>query len=216
MRHFELSLFDPPEMIRSGAALTRENMPRSRPFTAIFTDDTLKEICRLYGYLMLLGQNLEVELRVCLGYVSLALLRRGALARFSGDPDTARFKDLIRMFEAQLDTRHSGSQHIVRELHRARELRNRLAHGFLEVGESQYYLTPGGRDNVLQRLRRAESVFFPLVMVVNMVGRAYAADLGLTDEYIKRLAERWKAEQRQIEAELRDMFREDENGDRNV
>ncbi len=65
MRQIQFSLYDPPEEIRSGAALTQENMLRSRPFAAIFTDDTLKEICRLYGYLMLLGQNLEVELRVC-------------------------------------------------------------------------------------------------------------------------------------------------------
>jgi hypothetical protein len=212
MRQFEISLYDPPEEIRSGVALTQENMMRSRPFAAIFTDDALKEICRLYGYLMLLGQNLEVELRVCLSYVSLALLRRGVSARFTGDPDTADFKDLIRMFESQLDTRQTGSRRIVGELHRARKLRNMLAHGFLAADESQYYLTSGGRESVLQQLKRTESVFFPLIMVVNLVGRAYAADLGLTAEYIRKLADRWKEEQRQIEADLRDAFG-DENPD---
>ena len=206
MRQFEFSLYDPPEEIRSGAALTQENMLRSRPFAAIFTDDALKEICRLYGYLMLLGQNLEVELRVCLGYISLALCRRGVSARFKGDPETADFTDLIRMFASQLDTRHTGSRRIVDELHRARKLRNTLAHGFLAADESRYYLTPGGRESVLQRLKRTESVFFPLTMVVNTVGRAYAADIGVTTEYISKLSERWKAEQRQFEADLRDAF----------
>lgn len=216
MRQFELSLYDPPEEIRSGVALTQENILRSRPFAAIFTEDKLTEICRLYGYLMLLGQNLEVELRVCLSYISLALRRRGATARFTGDPDIADFIDLVRMFESQLDTRHRGSRHVVSELHRARTLRNRLAHGFLAVGESNYYLTPGGKESLLQRLKRTESVFFPLIMVVNMVGRAYAADLGLTTDYIHSLAERWKAEQREIETELRDLFGDDENDDRNA
>ncbi len=117
------------------------------------------------------------------------------------------------MFESQLDTRHSGSRHVVRDLHRARKLRNRLAHGFLAADESQYYLTLGGRESVLQRLKRTESVFFPLIMVVvvNMVGRAYAADIGLTAEYIKKLAERWKAEQRQIETDLGDVFGDDKS-----
>jgi hypothetical protein len=212
MRQFQFSLFDPPEEIRSGVALSQENMLASRPFAAIFADDSLKEICRLYGYLMLLGQNLEVELRVCLGYVSLALSRKGLSARFIGDPDRADFADLIRMFESQLDTRYVGSRRIVGELHRARKLRNRLAHGFLVADESRYFLTPGGRESVLQRLKRTESVFFPLIMIVNLVGRAYAAEIGMTTEYIKKLADRWKAEQRQIETDLKEAF-EDENPD---
>jgi hypothetical protein len=212
MRQFEFSLHDPPKEILSGAALTQESILRSCPFAAVFTDDALKEICRLYGYLMLLGQNLEVELRVCLGYISLALGRRGVSASFTGDPDTAAFTDLIRMFESQLDTQHTGSRRVIGELHRARKLRNTLAHGFLAADELRYYLTPGGRQSVLQRLKRTESVFFPLVMLVNTVGRAYAADIGVTTEYISKLSERWKAEQRQIEADLREAFG-DENPD---
>jgi len=86
MRQIHLSLFDPPEHVRSGLALTQENILRSIPLASLFQDAALKEICSLYGYLMLLGQNLELELRVCLAYLSLALLRRGVSLRFTGDP----------------------------------------------------------------------------------------------------------------------------------
>jgi hypothetical protein len=62
----------------------------------------------------------------------------------------------------------------------------------------------------MQRLKLAESIFFPLVMVVNTVGRAYAADLGLTAEYIRKKADLWKAEQDEIGRELADVEVKDE------
>ena len=198
--------------MKSGAALTKENMLRSRPFAAIFTDDKLKEICKMYGYLMLLGQNLEVELRVCLSYLSLALLLKRVSPRLTGDPDTARFEDLIKMFGAQLDPRDAGSRQLVADLHRARKLRNRLAHGFLNVGPSKDYLTSGGREKTLQQLKQAETVIFPLIMVVNLVGRAYAAEVGVTTEYIKKVSERHKQEQKQIEADLRELLNDESEG----
>jgi hypothetical protein len=120
------------------------------------------------------------------------------------------------MFESQLDTKHRGSRQLVDDLHNARKLRNRLAHGFLDVGESQYYLTLGGRQSVLERLRRTEEMFFPLILVVNMAGRAYAADLGMTAEYIRKQSECWKAEQKRVEQEIKDVLGEkaDDNGGR--
>jgi hypothetical protein len=212
MKSSQFSLYDPPEEIRSGAALTEENMLRSRPFASIFsTTDALKEICRLYGYLMLLAQNLEVELKVCLSYLKLALHRKGGSVRFDGDPEQAKFEDLIDMFESQLDVSEGGSRQLIEELDNARKLRNRLAHGFLEVGESKYYLTPGGRESVLLRLQRAESVFFPLVILVNMVGRAYAAEVGMTAEYIRKQSEIWKMEQARLQKDLQDIIGDDEN-----
>ncbi len=166
----------------------------------------------MYGYLMLLGQNLEVELRVCLSYLSLALSIKRIKPRFAGDPNKERFEDLIRMFEAQLDTRDAGSRRLVGDLHRARKLRNTLAHGFLDVGPSKDYLTTGGREKALQQLRKAETVIFSLIMVVNLVGRAYAADVGVTTEYINKLSERHKQEQKQIEADLQDLLKDESEG----
>jgi hypothetical protein len=173
VRQYNISIYDPPGEIRSGAALSEENMRHSLPFAAIFKQDSLKDICRLYGYLMLLGQNLEVELRVCLEYLQLALLLKGKPPRFAGNSEKATFDKLIEMFASQLDISDPNTEQLVKDLHQARLFRNRLAHGFLDVADSQYYLTPGGRASVLRRLKLAERVFFPLVMLVNMVGRAY-------------------------------------------
>lgn len=212
MRSGTFCLYDPPAELRSGAALEKENVLRSRPFVAIFVGEGLKEICRMYGYLMLLGVNLEVELRVCLQYLSLALSLKKARPRFSGDPDTAKFEDLIKMFAAQLDRRDAGSRQLVDDLHRARKLRNRLAHGFLDVGPSKDYLTPGGREKALHNLKQAEKVIFPLIMIVNLVGRAYASEVGVTTEYIKKLSERHKQEQKQIESDLKELLKDSGEG----
>jgi len=69
---------------------------------------------------------------------------------------------------SQLDVRHAGSRHIVRDLHRARKCGTSL-HMFLAREKAQYYLTARGRENVLQRLKRTESVF-SLVMSLTGLG----------------------------------------------
>src|SRR5262249_37317212 len=109
------------------------------PIAGLFgTSGTPLEICRLYGYLMLLGQNLEFELRECLLSMEVSLRIRGIKPRFSGKPGKASFEKLIDMFGAQLNTAHPPTKEFVDELHRARKLRNRLAHGFLHPSQSDY------------------------------------------------------------------------------
>ncbi len=49
-------------------------------------------------------------------------------------------------------------------------------------------------------------------MVVNLVGRAYAAEVGVTTEYIKKVSERHKQEQKQIEADLRELLNDESEG----
>ena len=110
------------------------------------------------------------------------------------------------MFAAQLNVEHPPTKEFVDELHRARKLRNRLAHGFLSPAEGSYYITPGGQQAVLHRLKLAEKIFFPLITVIGHLGRGYAADYGVTDEFIERRRKAWDAEQHQIEEDLKDIL----------
>jgi len=56
MRNFNIRIFDPPKQFESGEA---GSVMRTAPVAALFTGEGAPtEICRLYGYLMLLGQNL--------------------------------------------------------------------------------------------------------------------------------------------------------------
>ena len=207
MIRYDLRMFDPPKQFENGEALKPGAVLRGAPVAALFTGKGAPtEICRLYGYLMLLGQNLEYELRECLISMKFAFALRGIRPRFSGNPEKAKFDRLIDMFAAQLNADHPPTKNFIVELHRARKLRNRLAHGFLSPSECAYYITPGGQQAVLHRLRLSEKVFFPLVMFIGGIGRDYAADCGVTDEVIARRRKAWEAERRQIENDLKDIF----------
>ena len=170
VKKYEIRIFDPPKVFETGAALRPGVVVSSVPIAAIFTaKGPPTEICRLYGYLMLLGQNLELELRECLMTMQFSFALRGVKCRFAGNPEKAKFDKLIEMFAAQLDTRHAQTNEFVEMLHRARKLRNRLAHGFLTPSEGEYYITPGGQQAVLQRLRQAEKIFFPVITMVGHI-----------------------------------------------
>jgi hypothetical protein len=183
---------------------------QSVPVAGLFaTSGTPSEICRLYGYLMLLGQNLEFELRECLISMEFSLRIRGIKPRFSSRPEKAKFEKLIDMFAAQLNTAHLPTKEFVDELHRARKLRNRLAHGFLHPSQCDYFVTAGGQQAILHRLKLAEKIFFPVICFIGRIGRGYAADLGVTAEYIEKQRQVEEAERREIEQDLKDIFDDD-------
>jgi hypothetical protein len=207
MREFSPSLYDPPKSFEGGSAFAKENQLRSVPMAAAFTRKGLRsDICRTYGYISLLGQNLEVELRECLLNLELALALRGRKKRYSGSPEKAKFEKLIQMFEKQLDLSHKGSRNLVDCLHRARKLRNLLIHGFFSPQEVQYFRTAGGEAKMYEKLKKCETVFFPIIGLVSMVSRAYAADFGFTNEVFDRIVKAQKDEQAQIEADLKEIF----------
>jgi hypothetical protein len=210
VRKFNVRLFDPPKAFTSGDAEGSGNIMRSVPVAGLFaTSGTPSESCRLYGYLMLLGQNLE--LRECLISMEFSLALRGIKPRFSGKPEKATFEKLIDMLAAQLNTAHTPTKEFVDELHRARKLRNRLAHGFLHPSQGEYFITHGGQQAILPRLKLAEKVFFPVIMFVGRLGRGYAADLGLTADYVERQRKLEEAEQREIEEDLKDIFDDEDS-----
>lgn len=210
MKQFHYQLFDPPKHFEHGGA--PKSLVGFAPFAALFTGKGAPtEICRLYGYLMLLGQNLEIELRECLKWMELSFTLRGIIPRFSGSPDKAKFDKLIEMFAKQLNVAHTPTKELVDELHRARKLRNRLAHGFIGPGQGAYFITHGGQQAIVHRLKLAERIFFPIIMLISSIGHGYAADLGLTNEVIQGRREAWDAAQRKIDEELKDIL--DENSE---
>jgi hypothetical protein len=217
MKKYNIQILDPPKAFETGDALKTGVVMKTAPVAAIFTaKGPLTEICRLYGYLMLLGQNLEFELRECLTSMQFAFALRGIKRRFTGNPEKAKFDKLIDMFAAQLNTKHPETKEFIDELHRARKLRNRLAHGFLEPSEVKYFTTPGGQQAVLHRLKRAEKIFFPVIMLIGDIGRGYAADYGVTAEFVERRRKALEAERRQIEKDLKDILDDEETGNENA
>jgi len=140
-----------------------------------------------------------------------AFALRGITARFTGNPERAKFEKLIDMFAAQLNVGDPPTKEFVAELHRARTLRNRLAHGFLSPAEGSYYITHGGQQAVLHRLKLAEKIFFPLIMVIGHIGRGYAADYGVTQDVIDRRRKAWEAEQRKIDEDFKDIFGDEDS-----
>ena len=57
MRNFNIRIFDPPKIFDSGDAPKTGAVMRTAPIAALLTGKGAPtEICRLYGYLMLLGQ----------------------------------------------------------------------------------------------------------------------------------------------------------------
>jgi len=212
MKKYNIRIFDPPKAFEAGDVMKPGVVMKAAPVAAIFTaKGPLTEICRLYGYLMLLGQNLEFELRECLTSMQFAFALRGIKRRFTGNPEKAKFDKLIVMFSAQLNTRHPETKEFVEELDRARKLRNRLAHGFLEPSEGTYLTTPGGQQAVLHRLKLAERIFFPLIMLIGHIGRGYAADYGVTAELVERRRKAMEAERRQIDNDLKDILGDEES-----
>ena len=209
MRSFDFQIIDPPI---SFANRDPDSIVPGVPVASMFAlGGPPTEICRLYGYLMLLGQNLEFELRECLASVKLALGLRGISPQFTGNPERATFEKLIDMFARQLDTSHGPTCELVEELHRARMLRNRLAHGFLSPVAGNYYMTHGGQQVVIHRLQIAEKLLFPLISLVGYVGRSYAADYGLTKDCIDRHHKAWETEQRKIDEDFKQIFGDEDS-----
>jgi hypothetical protein len=207
MQQYEISIFDPPQSYVDRSAFEQANLMRAAPAAAAFTGPGLPtEICRTYGYLMLLGQNLEDELRECLLSLELALALKHKKARYAGFPETADFCDLIRMLECQLDKSHGGSRRFAASLHQARKLRNRLAHSLFGSKDILDITTKTGQEKMLARLRATEKVFFPLIMVVNHINRAYAAEFGLTNQVFDKMVAMRKRQQEQIEKDLKEIF----------
>jgi hypothetical protein len=191
MTRYNFLVYDPPAAIASGEACSPDNVDRSWEFLFarhFHSQDDLAELCRLYGYLMLLGQELENELRTCLRYMTLSLSARGLRPRFTGDIAAADFLTLVDMFAAQLHTEDRDTRRFVSDLHKARKIRNRLAHHFLSPDEIEYYITQGGRNAVVNRLTNAARFFSTLAVAINVVSRAYAAEVGMTTDAIARLA----------------------------
>ena len=159
---------------------------------------------------MLLGHNLEFELRECLSDMKFAFAVRGIKARFTGNPKKAMFDKLIQMFAAQLNKDHEPTKDFLDELDRAKKFRNYLAHEFFSTAGNLYYITPGGQQAIIHRLKLAEKTFFPLIMVISHIGRGYMSDYGVTDEYVKRRRKAWEEEQRQLESELKQIFNDED------
>jgi len=176
----------------------------------VFTGTELRnEICRLYGYLLLLGQDLEHSLRNCLESAERAFNTKSTPIPYYGDPQEASFLDLIAMFGSLLDKSHPGSRQLVSSLHRARKLRNRLAHGFLADLEPQDISSDGAIGKLHDRLKAVESVFFPQIMVIRTIGRGYDAEYGLTDELIDQLIRKGREEQERIDREIESLLEPD-------
>lgn len=212
MRNFNIRVFDAPKQFARGESPQSWRATGTMPSAALFAGSGApSEICRLYGYLMLLGQNLEFALRECLAAMQLAFAFRNITPRFTGNPERAKFEKLIDMFAAQLNVEHPPTKEFVDELHRARKLRNRLAHGFLSPGECSYYITHGGQQAVLHRLKLAEKVFFPVVMFINRLERGYVADYGITQDVIERHQKAWEEEQRQIDEDFKDILGDEDS-----
>ena len=204
---FSYTLFDAP------AALREDNDLPPCPSAAAFKGvEGLRPVCEMFGYIMLLGQELEQSLRDCLQQIRVAALITGKPVRFEGDDSSASFVDLISMFCSQLDLKDEGSRRLRSYLHRARKLRNDLTHYFFITAKVEELGTEGGRARLLERLGSVEQVFFPLVSLIHQIGQAYAAEYGLTKERVAGMVAEQRREQERMEAELEGLL--DEDGDR--
>lgn len=207
MRDFRLSLYDAPAAIRDGTALKRENLLKSAPMAAAMTGaGRLSDICRMYGYVFLLGQNLEFELRECLLNIEVALKAQGKKRRWKGSAARKKFGTLIEMFTKQLDLSRQGSRDFCDQLDRARKLRNWLAHEFFSAEGFWYIRTEGGQEKLIGWLKALETVFFPLTDIINVISRAYAAEFGFTHELVDHLVEEDKKQREQIERDLKSLL----------
>jgi len=138
-----------------------------------------------FGYLVLVLQELEQEIKSTVGYMKQACEKNQIPEYFEQDPKDAPFEVLIRMFSSQLD-QSAGSCDLINKLHEARKYRNRLAHCFLDAKALEYHISAGGRKKTIDNLKRRTEYVIALVMVIHRIGRAYATDIGLTDEVIHR------------------------------
>jgi hypothetical protein len=189
MKSYQVSVFDPPQSFVDGTAFQKDNLLRSTPIAAAFT-----------------SAGLPSEIRECLLSLEFALALNGKRTRYEGSPENSDFCDLIRMLECQLDKSCEGSRSFIGSLHRARKLRNHLAHGFFGSEEIHDIATQGGQEKMLARLRDTERVFFPLIMTINLITRACAADYGFTNEVFDRIVSMRKRQQAQVERELNDIL----------
>jgi len=157
-------------------------------FCVLFGSPFFAEFTAKYGHLSLVFQELEMELKTTVDYMKRAFELNQILDNFEEEPKTASFDALIRMFGSQLD-RSEGSRDLIGRLHQARKYRNRLAHDFLSPKDLVYHISAGGRQKIIQQLDVRINLVIPLVMIVHRIGRAYASDVGMTDEALDKGAD---------------------------
>ena len=151
-------------------------------FCTLFSRPWFADFRAKYGLLILVFQELEMELKTTLDYMKKSYEQNKIPETFHIEPCEASFSELISMFGNQLDCT-DGSRDLIRMLHEARKYRNRLAHEFLTAESMEYHMSYGGRKKIIQILDERIRAVIPLVMVVNRVGRAYATDVGMTDNH---------------------------------
>jgi len=186
-RQYTFTMHDAPASL--GTVTEFENTPVAVAFLA---GEKMQELCRRFGFLMLLSQNLEIELKMCLNYIWIVHQKNDRRARFEGDPDDANFNDLIKMFRQELDMRQPGSKEIIDDLHEAKNLRNHLAHAFIyPEGRFFDFLTPGGQNKVADEMDRMMNILYPITALVIHVRSAFAAEVGLTPDAMEKMNRQW-------------------------
>jgi len=183
---FKFGLRHPP------SNLTLENLSiKDAVFCILFGTEWFAEFRSKFGHLVLVFQELEQELRITVDYMKQAYEQNGVAWEFEVNPKEATFEMLMRMFADQL-TDSDGSRVLIRHLHEARKYRNRLAHQFTNPDSLEYHQSAGCRAKIIQQLNVRIKRVIPLVMVVHRIGRAYAFDVGMSDEAIARGVKDWQ------------------------
>jgi hypothetical protein len=142
-----------------------------------------------YGHLILVFQELEQELKSTVDYMKMCCEKLEIDEEFESEPKNSTFEVMIRMFASQLD-QSKGSRDLVSRLHKARKYRNRLAHDFTSAESLGDHLSAGGRARTIDQLDARINHVIPLVMIVYRIGRAYASDVGKTDQFIEEQVNR--------------------------
>lgn len=159
-------------------------------FCVLFGSSYFSEFRAKYGHIILVFQELEMTLKTTLGYMKEAYEKHNITEYFEIDPSSASFYDLIEMFTTQLDSSKAGSLDFIGRLHEARKYRNRLAHTFVNSDSLEYHMSFGGRQKTLEAFDNRIATVVALVMIIHRVGRAYATDIGMTDDAIDEMAEK--------------------------
>lgn len=166
-----------------------KNAPfRDASLCVLYGTSWFAEFREHFGYLVLVLQELEHEIKSTVDYMKQAFEKYQIPEYFEVDPKDASFEVLIEMFSSQLD-QSPGSRELIHKLHEARKYRNRLAHRFLDAGSLKYHLSAGGRKKTIHNLKLRTEYVIALVMAIHRVGRAYATDIGLSDEVLRRASE---------------------------
>ena len=146
-------------------------------YISFMLQPSVRDLLAEYGFFMFVGHFLEQELRLTVDVLAAAKVPKKFQHSQRLEISDANFHDLIGRLENDININHGDGRKFISHLHKARKMRNKLAHAFLILTDNAFYpFSEGGRNKLRDDLARGRNFLIGLVLVLHDIKAKFWKD----------------------------------------